>query len=202
MLRRTSSSSAISFWGPILIAAVFIIPIYILFIADNNSDENISSKKENVNNSSSSNQKNNGGKPGIAEHDPNLVPLNPPKHRTVKANINSKRIAPFEIKTDTGSYYLVKLEDVYNNSRYFMIFIHGGQTVNIKVPLGNYVMKYCTGKDWYGYKELFGPDGSYSKSEDLFNFIITDNQVSGFTVTLYGVVSGNLETHAINRKDF
>ena len=53
-----------------------------------------------------------------------------------------------------------------------MIFVYGGQTVNINIPLGKFVMKYCTGKDWYGYKELFGTNGSYSKSKDLFDFNI------------------------------
>jgi hypothetical protein len=45
-------------------------------------------------------------------------------------------------------------------------------------------------------------EGSYNKSEDIFNFNISDNQVNGINVTLYGVISGNLEIKPINREDF
>ncbi|OGU28052.1 MAG: hypothetical protein A2057_17815 [Ignavibacteria bacterium GWA2_35_9] len=184
MLR--SNNSAMSFWGPILIAAVLIIPFYLLFIADNNSVEKTPVESE----------------PGRAENYLDLTPLSPPVHETVKTNIDEEMTAPFEIKTDSGKYYLVKLADVGNNSKYFMIFVYGGQTIKVKVPLGNYIMKYCNGNNWYGYKELFGPEGSYNKSEDIFNFNISDGQINGITVTLYGVISGNLEIEAINREDF
>ena len=185
MLKRNNYNSAISFWGPILIAAIIIIPIYFLFFSDNSTDKPAVETK-----------------PGSEKNILDLTPLNPPLHGSIKTNINSEIIAPFEIKTDSAKYYLVKLEDTDDNSKYFIIFIYGGRTVHVNVPLGKYVMKYCNGNKWYGYKELFGPAGSYNKSTDLFNFDRSNNRANGYTITLYAVTSGNLKTRPINRKDF
>ena len=45
-------------------------------------------------------------------------------------------IAPLEIKTEAGSDYYVKLESVANRGHTMTMYIHGGDTVSVKVPLG------------------------------------------------------------------
>lgn len=111
-------------------------------------------------------------------------------------------IAPFEIKSSTGSHYLVKLADAYSDSDVLTVFVHGGSTVQIDVPLGTYIVKYAAGTKWYGYKHLFGPETSYSKADKTFRFERNGYQVTGYTITLYTVLHGNLQTLAIRPEDF
>jgi len=111
-------------------------------------------------------------------------------------------IAPFEIKSSTGSHYLVKLADAYSDSDVLTVFVHGGSTVQIDVPLGTYIVKYAAGTKWYGYKHLFGPETSYSKADETFRFERNGYQVTGYTITLYTVLHGNLQTSTIRPEDF
>jgi hypothetical protein len=118
-------------------------------------------------------------------------------------NYSSKEtIAPFEIKASEGNNYFMKLIDVNNGSTVMTIFIKSGNSVNIEVPLGRYEIKYASGLKWYGYEYLFGPDTRYSKANKIFEFEIKDNEVSGYSMTLYQVENGNLKTTSINVKDF
>lgn len=114
----------------------------------------------------------------------------------------NKKIAPFKIKTSYGSNYLVKLVSAYSQDTIMTIFVKGGDTVTTKVPLGTYVVKYATGKEWYGYKHLFGKETGYSKADTSFTFENTGYQISGYTITLYRVSNGNLSTTAIDPTQF
>lgn len=115
---------------------------------------------------------------------------------------NKERIAPFEINTDFGTHYFVKLVDAYSDKDILTVFVRGGDKVQIDVPLGKFKLKYASGEKWYGYKYRFGPYTSYSKSNDIFDFKVVGNQVSGYTVTLYRVQDGNLRTYNIDASEF
>ena len=82
------------------------------------------------------------------------------------------------------------------------IYIRGGDTVEVDVPLGSYEIRYAAGDTWYGEDELFGPETSYNKADDLFTFSDTGYQISGYTITLYQVVNGNLETIPLDKDRF
>ena len=112
-------------------------------------------------------------------------------------------IAPLEIKTEAGSDYYVKLESVANRGHTMTMYIHGGDTVSVKVPLGRYLIKYTSGDTWYGEQDnvYFGEEGFF-QADESFNFTNTGNQISGYTVTLYQVVNGNLETLPIDKSQF
>lgn len=113
-----------------------------------------------------------------------------------------ERIAPFEIKAAEGSHYLLKLVNISDNTPVLTVFVQSGSTVNIDVPLGAYELRYASGETWYGYEYLFGPGTSYSKADKTFNFEIVGNKVNGFTITLYQVANGNLQTSIINPTEF
>ena len=113
-----------------------------------------------------------------------------------------ERIAPFEIRTYRGSHYLVKLVDKFSGHDVLTVFVRGGSIENIDVPLGTYDVIYASGRAWYGYDNLFGPDTSYNKADEEFSFNIVDNYINGFTVTLYKIANGNLSTSPINPSDF
>jgi hypothetical protein len=82
------------------------------------------------------------------------------------------------------------------------VFVRGGTTVEIEVPLGTYQLKYASGKNWYGTTHLFGPETAYNKADTPFRFYIEGQRISGYTVTLYRVQDGNLRTSQLNPKDF
>lgn len=113
-----------------------------------------------------------------------------------------RRLAPFEIKSSTGTHYLIKLDDSRTGATVQTIFVCGGSTVEVDVPLGTYTVKYASGDKWYGYKHLFGPNTSYSKASTLFTFSSEAGKYAGHTITLYTVPNGNLHMGKINAADF
>jgi hypothetical protein len=117
-------------------------------------------------------------------------------------NAKQERIAPFEIKSSYDSNHLVKLVDAVSGKSVMTIFVRGGSTVKVDVPLGNYRVKYASGDKWYGDVFLFGPDTRYSKADDAFLFHRQGNDVSGYTITLYQVAYGNLHTEEIGAEEF
>lgn len=82
------------------------------------------------------------------------------------------------------------------------IYLRGGENASITVPLGTYEIKYAAGETWYGEEELFGKNTMYSKADELFTFSDTGYQITGYTITLYQVVNGNLQTVGIDPSEF
>lgn len=110
-----------------------------------------------------------------------------------------ERIAPFNIKTaDTGIDYFIKLEDNITNKAVMTFYVIGGENFETTVPLGNYILKYATGEEWYGAEYLFGPDTQYYYSSDIFDFTEDSNGVSGWTITLIKQQGGNLSTYSMD----
>jgi hypothetical protein len=72
------------------------------------------------------------------------------------------------------------------------VFIHSGQTVQAKAPLGNFRLKYAMGTTWYGEQYLFGPDTNYHKAERILGFSQTAAGYSGHIIQLIRQTSGNL----------
>jgi hypothetical protein len=112
-------------------------------------------------------------------------------------------VAPFTIRTrNDGVHFYVKMTDASSSQVVGVYFIRSDESVNLQVPLGNYELKYATGKKWYGGNYLFGPDTSYSKADTQFNFYNDGNQISGYTVELFQQVNGNLHTTGIPPSQF
>jgi hypothetical protein len=125
-----------------------------------------------------------------------------PPHSEVRAFTGARRIAPFGIRTSSGGYYFIKLVDSVTGSEVLTIFVHGGLTAEVDVPLGSYEVRYASWSRWYGYNYLFGPETVYSKANEVFSFEAAGNQIRGYTVTLYKVAQGNLKTQKIRAEDF
>lgn len=112
-------------------------------------------------------------------------------------------IAPLEIKTSAGpEKYYIKLVDAQTGETVMTFFIYGGQRFETKVPLGIYYLKYASGEAWYGEGRWFGPNTSYSKADQTFEFYRLGSQISGYTVELILQRSGNLSTRKISASDF
>jgi len=92
----------------------------------------------------------------------------------------------------------VKLAEASTGQPVLTVFVRGDSAVKTKAPPGMYVVKYASGDAWYGYERLFGPHTTYSQARENFLF----DHVSGYTITLYPVLNGNLRTDRIDAKKF
>ncbi|HXG33875.1 MAG TPA: DnaJ domain-containing protein [Bryobacteraceae bacterium] len=141
----------------------------------------------------------------------------PPSHKVEQPSIPEKplprnghvwsftaleRVAPFEIRAARGRHYVVKLVDAFTGTPVLTVFVYSGTSVSIDVPLGTFEVRYASGESWYGDEYLFGPNTEYRKADRTFTFEVVGNQVTGFTITLYGVPHGNLPTSAIEPAEF
>lgn len=133
---------------------------------------------------------------------PAITPAPVPRSGAVLHHDSRERIAPLTIKTSGTGYYLVKLKDSSTGADVISVFVHGGDTVDIDVPLGSFELVYASGNTWYGEKNLFGKTTSCTKAKDIFTFYDDGQYVNGWTVTLYAVYDGNLETVSIDVDDF
>jgi hypothetical protein len=111
-------------------------------------------------------------------------------------------MASLEVHASPFDNYYIKLEDAVTKRTAATLFVRAGSTVEVKVPLGNYVFKYASGTKWYGIKYLFGPKTSYNIADTTFNFYIEGNEIIGHSVTLYRVPNGNLDSKSISEEEF
>jgi hypothetical protein len=125
-----------------------------------------------------------------------------PASGELRSFTGQERIAPLEIRAAQGSHYFVKLVDTSTQTAVLTLFVRGGNTEKVDVPLGTYELRYASGEKWYGYEQLFGKDTSYSKADNTFRFHVDNDSVNGYTVTLYRVANGNLRTSRIGRAEF
>ena len=121
-------------------------------------------------------------------------------------DLSSNLAAPLEIRTATGANYFVKLEDSITREPIQTFFIRGGQTMESKVPLGQFVLKYATGNSWCGENDLFGADTQFHKADVVLQFARQNSDdgytTIGHTIELILQANGNLRTSRINREAF
>jgi hypothetical protein len=125
-----------------------------------------------------------------------------PRSGEVQRYTSQDGVAPLQIQSSVGDHYFVKLEDANSGRPVVAVFVRGGQTEEIEVPLGTYTVKYASGEKWYGVPHLFGPDTQYSKADQTFTFSSNGYQYTGYTITLYKVSNGNLSTTKLQPGDF
>lgn len=97
---------------------------------------------------------------------------------------------------------MVKLYSSITNREVISVFVRGGERTRINVPLGSYQVKYASGDKWYGYEYLFGLSTNYSRAKEVFRFDFDGTQYTGYTITLYQVANGNLQTESIPKSSF
>ncbi|MGH6816062.1 MAG: hypothetical protein ACREC6_10175 [Hyphomicrobiaceae bacterium] len=113
------------------------------------------------------------------------------------------RIAPFQVTTPAGSEnYFLKLVKGPGGAAVLTFYVRGGQTFDLKVPLGTYRLKYASGETWYGFDNLFGENTAYSEAETTLHFTREGNTLKGHRIVPIKQVGGNLPTKRIPKKDF
>lgn len=172
-------------WVILAIMAVFVV----IAITSESSDGNSTSHDRNTSYSVPT--------PAFAE-----PALPTPAHGAIARYHNSPSVAPLEINTSPGSNYFVKMVEANSEATALELFVHGGKSIEIQMPLGAYKMKYATGTIWYGREYHFGPNTVYSKADSVFSFRQDYSGYSGYTVTLYTVQDGNMSTSKIDESEF
>lgn len=147
---------------------------------------------------------------GYKELSLKTVPL--PKSGVIHNYTGKEAIAPFEIITQAsenndplGLYndnYYIKLVNPYTDKTEIVIFMRGGETKKVHVPIGTYKLKRATGITWYGEEYLFGHNTQYTTSDELLTFKISGQYVEGHTLSLYKVENGNFSTKDISAEEF
>ena len=84
----------------------------------------------------------------------------------------------------------------------FTLFIRKNSSLNLKIPLGEYNVKYATGDEWYGVDKLFGFTTNIYQFDKKLLFYRESNDIHGHTLTLNEVVNGNLSKKNISKASF
>jgi len=137
---------------------------------------------------------------GGAAVDPTFLepPLPLPRNGLVKHYTRGDPVAPLEIRTSgTEHHYFIKLAYFHNNAPVLTVFVRGGQSVSLKVPLGTMKLRYAVGSTWYGERFLFGPETAYAEADAQFDFMIENDRITGYTIELYPQPNGNLRERRI-----
>lgn len=111
--------------------------------------------------------------------------------------------APLQIHIPyDGDHYFIKLEDADTKRELAQYFIRSGESLNTQLPIGRYILKYATGTQWYGAKDLFGEKTMYAQTDQVLDFNFNGYQYQGYTIELIKQINGNLHTTPINPQQF
>jgi hypothetical protein len=111
--------------------------------------------------------------------------------------------APLKIVTAPASpNYYAKLVDWTSNTPVALFFIRSGEVLSIRVPLGDYALRFASGEIWYGEQFRFGPDTAYQKADAHIQFRREGDKVVGHRLELIKQIGGNLRQVAIRPVDF
>lgn len=130
-----------------------------------------------------------------------MQPLPYPDNGTILVNAGLDLVAPLTVQTEAGLAYYIKLCDMSGNE-VLGFFAGPNATVKVSAPLGTYELRYACGTAWYGTTPKFGKNTSYFKADTLFEFTEDTEYTHGYTVTLYAVPDGNMDTQEIDASEF
>jgi hypothetical protein len=111
-------------------------------------------------------------------------------------------VARLTIRTAADANYFVKLEHLQSGAPSMTFFIRGNSTLEAKVPLGDYIIKYASGDLWCDESDLFGPGTTIKQADDIFTFAEDEEGISHWTIELIKQRGGNLGTRSIPRSKF
>ena len=132
----------------------------------------------------------------------NLPEKKLPENGNIQTFTSTNKIARFIIKSSGDSHYLIKIVESLSKKTVMTIFVHKNSDITVYVPLGDYEIKFASGKKWFGYEYLFGDETSYGKFDKNFHFYQLGQQIKGYSITLYEVHDGNLSIKRIDASEF
>lgn len=116
----------------------------------------------------------------------------------------------FTIKNSNASDAVVLLVNAYNKKKIRNEYVRKGENFNMtKVPNGTYYLEWFSGNDWSpnlkvgsNYKGGFRSDSSFTKTKDREDWMEVGSTYGSWTITLYNVPNGDVESIKINANDF
>lgn len=134
-----------------------------------------------------------------------LLQLKPqvlPKSGLIRNYTGQNLVATFKIVNETSCNYYIKMYNSKNNKLALTIFIRANSIVEIKVPLGQYIVKSINGVTWYGFNDLFGRDAIYETAEKIFKFYKDGNYIVGIEYHVQKTPYGNVNSQEITANEF
>lgn len=110
---------------------------------------------------------------GIIDFASVLRPQDFPENGYIFYDNGAAKKSKIVITSDGDSAYYIKLVNPDTGDDIVRFFVRPGEKVSVKVPAGNYQLKYCYGETWYGEEHLFGEDTIIQDYPDLFEFSST-----------------------------
>ncbi len=126
-------------------------------------------------------------------------------------------VAPLTIVTtgDEGYYFVIDMiempddlslddysKEYFTSCSRIILYVRGGDTAELLLPIGVYEIYYATGDTWYSEDYLFGDSTRFIKCDDVFCFSEDHDGYLGWTIKLEPVPNGNLGTVRIDKTDF
>ena len=125
-----------------------------------------------------------------------------------KGIYNNSTQNSFVIENSNSTDAVVLLVNAFNDKKIRNEFIRKGETFSMTgVPDGTYYLKWLSGNDWHpdvmtgNMKGGFQSNASASQSDDYDDWMEVDGG-GQWTITLYSVSDGNMESEAITLNDF
>lgn len=129
---------------------------------------------------------------------PKLTKLSRPANGHIFTYPKQTGESPLCIEASLTKDCYVILTPRFSKTVVMSFYVRASESFEVDVPDGDYDIYFASGSDWYGTTHLFGEDTVYQKCDDYFDF--ADGY--GWTVTLYYVLDGNMDTDYINSSDF
>jgi hypothetical protein len=115
----------------------------------------------------------------------------------------------FKIENSNETDAVVLLVNAYSGKKIRNEFVRKGTTFEMTgVPNGTYYLEWFSGTDWYSdlkvvskFKGGFQTKASFTKARDRNDWMKVDGYKI-WTVTLYSVVGGDVESESIDANDF
>ena len=122
-----------------------------------------------------------------------------PRTQVVRGTSDPKNGLPFKIYTPSkyDSHY-IKINDATTGETFISVYIREGDSITVYLPVGQYRIRYATGSKWYGWDELFGPDGDYL----TFKETVSIKKNNKYALTLYQQADSNMTTKSLTQESF
>jgi pSer/pThr/pTyr-binding forkhead associated (FHA) protein len=116
----------------------------------------------------------------------------------------------FIVKNSNASDAVVLLVNAYSKKKIRNEYVRKGANFEMTgVPNGTYYLEWFSGNDWSpnfkvgsNYKGGFRSDSSFTKTKDRKDWMEVGYTYESWTITLYNVPNGDVESQKINANDF
>jgi hypothetical protein len=132
--------------------------------------------------------------PSAVENDTSLPQPVSISDGIVRVTKAKTRVVPFQIRTVSGSNYFIKLVNAADDSDMYVLFVRGGSTFKITMPIGTYRLQFASGKTWYGEKALFGEQTTYWTADQMLSFRKSGNDPKPVTIEIPDQRAGHIRS--------